>query len=279
MLKNISPHFRILINIFWHMHLLLAAIFLFHNRKPNNILVTTRVSSHIRSIWKFLLFWMFWAMINLCKSEVIATHCTLINYCSCPHFPKYSTPWNLIWLQIGNESLCIPIFVLFVLCDFSSKFIDMDYVLLWIWAPHPTCLLVCVNMITVHASIESVCFDIDQILKLVHEDFWLKAISGIFKIIQNLESNLVWNQSHRFRRNIAHVKGHFDHIIQITCDISCAVNNQLFHLQKVCRNQNRDDIVYGDLRLFCFDVLHQPFEDVDVALDTYVNVFCWICSI
>ena len=140
-------------------------------------------------------------------------------------------------------------------------------------ASDPASLFLCVQMPTELTAIDLVALLVDQILELIHVDLRLKTVSLVLEIVQYLKGNLVGDQLHGLCGDIAHVERHLDHVIQIVGDVGGTLDDEPFHLEEVCRDQYWDHVVDGDLGFLGPDVLHQPFEDVDVTLDADVDVF------
>ncbi len=72
-------------------------------------------------------------------------------------------------------------------------------------ASDPSSLFLCVQMPAELTAIDLVALLVDQILELIHVDLRLKTVSLVFEIVQDLEGDLVGDQLHGLRRNIAHV--------------------------------------------------------------------------
>ncbi len=70
-----------------------------------------------------------------------------------------------------------------MLSDLPPIYVNLDRILNGIRAPHPKGLFICVQLAAIQAEIEPVLFYVKKIVKFIHEDLRLKAISGILKVV------------------------------------------------------------------------------------------------
>ena len=167
------------------MHPCLATISSLHHAESFYRALTTLMMTNIWAVWKLCLFRMVGTLTYFCQSKLVAASLTSINDRPCPDLPKYPSPRDLIGLQKLNESLCVPSLVRLMLSYFSPIHVNKQDTLLRVGASNPK-LVFCIQMTTVDTAVDFVLFLVDEILKLVHKEFWLKTISLIFKIVQNL---------------------------------------------------------------------------------------------
>ena len=167
------------------MHPCLATISCLHHAESFYRALTALVMTNIWAIRKLRFFGVVGTLADFCKSKLISASWTSINNRPCPNLPKYPSPRDLISLQKLNEGLCVPSLVRLMLSYFSPININKQDTLLRVGTSDPK-LVFCIQMATVNAAVDFVLFLVNEILKLVHKEFWLKTISLIFKIVQNL---------------------------------------------------------------------------------------------
>lgn len=218
------------------------------------------------------LFRMKHAVIKLSSCKGFTTSFAFVNLQSCPKLPKYSSPAHRILLQKLYESLQVPTSIRLVLSNLSSIYIYKNSILLKIRTSHPCHLFISVKLIAIHTEIERIGLIIDQIIKFVHENLRLKAISRIFKVVKISKRDELWNLLHRFCWNVTHINRNIDHVIEVLRYEKSAIVYKRAHQQIVSRHENRNDILNTQNRLFLSYEFHQPFEDIKITLNSNVYV-------
>ena len=183
MFVNITPGFRIRFDVDRWMKPGLASIIIQDNTKTLNRFATALVFSNISPVLKRWLVRMIKTIVDFSESKLLATDWTVINDCSCPYFPKQSSPRYLICLQKLVKTPMIKSTINLMLSYFLTKCINQNCVLLRVLASLPLLLFFSEQMRTVKTSIKSILILVYHVLKFVHKQFWKKTVSLIFKIV------------------------------------------------------------------------------------------------
>lgn len=76
----------------------------------------------------------------------------------------------------------------------------------------------------------------------------------------------------------AHVDGNFDNIRDIADYKFQAFINEPPNDQKLCRDKDWDNILLRKFRSPVVNIVHEPFKNINVSVDTNINVLGGICA-
>ena len=141
-----------------------APLFLIFNCESQSWCITTRVTktiltityhllSIIRPKWELGVHGMITAVINLCPNKFMITVCALVFLQSCIYLHEYISPRYSLLSEEHHELVYIPLFIRYVLSNYSTVGIDKD---LGFWAHHPLPLFRSVQLITVDTSMQHI---------------------------------------------------------------------------------------------------------------------------
>ena len=128
------------------------------------------------------------------------------------------------------------------------------------------------QLATVSASVEQVVAVGEKKLQLLHVDLTFEFVFFVFDVVQGLDINFVCQALDQGAVHAVHVDWEQQYVLQVLPHKHETLLNQGRHLKEVRRYEDRDGVFDVELWLETVQILHQPVEYRDVAVDRDVDI-------
>jgi hypothetical protein len=209
------------------------------------------------------------AVVELGPDKLLVTACTPELLKPRKHFPKNVAPRNLFLSEVHDKLIDVPMLIGLVLGHGASIAVNKEVCL---GALVPLALVTRVEGTAVDTTVQHVVLLLEQVLQLLHEQLRGQLVLLVHQLVQVVEGNLPGQSLDEAGVHAVHVDGQQDDLGQVLAHVDEGLLDQPRHLEEVTRDEDAHRVFYLNLGLFAMDIPHEPIENIDVAMNTNVNV-------